>query len=336
MEILQHKQTKMLPLSKHFTSFYENHNFIVFDIETTGLNAKYERVILIGFMYIEDEQPVIEQYFCHHRKSEPLLLKKFSETIRQYDLLITYNGNSFDIPFLNQRFHQSGIPYQIDKHKNLDLLRFARKYQQHLNLSDCTLKSLEKSLGIHRRDTISGKESVELYAAYEKKPSLALKKKILLHNYEDIYYLAHCLQIIDQVSYDEALEQMPLILKPMLGQSWNISNLRIKGNTLQAEGYYTGSPLEDRIIHENGYSFQYDQFTHHYHLRIPLYAGMLSSGAKCLYIDTLDFLFNYKKQTSDLLLKEHILPIKISNQLKTAEIVGFIDHLIKYILLEYQ
>ncbi|AOT68677.1 ribonuclease H-like domain-containing protein [Geosporobacter ferrireducens] len=335
MEILQHKRTEIFPLSKHFTSFYANHRFIVFDIETTGLNAKYEKVILIGLMYIEEGQPVIEQYFCHHRKNEPLLLNKFSEKIRPYDLLISYNGNSFDIPFLNQRFHQNGITYQINKYKNLDLLRFARKYQQHLNLTDCTLKSVEKSIGIHRKDTISGKESVELYKAYEKNPSLALKNKILLHNYEDIYYLGHCLQIIDHVSYDQALEQMPLILKPKADQIWNISSLKIKTNTLQVEGYYTGSPLEDCIIHENGYSFHYEQLTHQYQLRIPLYAGMLSSGVKCLYIDAFDFSFPYTKQTLDLPLQEHIIPIKVSNSLKTAEIIDFVNHLIEYILLKY-
>lgn len=334
MEIIQHKRTEVFPLGKHFSSFYTNHNFIVFDIETTGLNAKYEKVILIGLMYIENGQPVIEQYFCHHRKNEPLLLSQFADKIRQYDLLISYNGNSFDIPFLNQRFLQNGIPYQIDKYKSLDLLRFARKYKQALNLTDCTLKSVEKSLGIHRNDTISGKESVELYAAYEKTPSSLLKNKILLHNYEDIYYLGHCLQILDSVSFDEALQQMPIILKPIPDQTWYIANLSIKTNILQVEGYYTGSPLEDSIIHDKGYSFQYAQLSHEYQLRIPLYAGMLSTKMKCLYVDTHDFSFSYNKQASDLILKENILPVKISNVLKTEEIVNLVNQLIKYIFLK--
>ncbi|SHJ31949.1 hypothetical protein SAMN02745975_01806 [Geosporobacter subterraneus DSM 17957] len=334
MEILQYKEIAKFPLSKHFLSFYNKHDFVVFDIETTGLNAKYEKVILIGLMYFQGKQPVIEQYFCTSRKDETILLKRFSEKISQYDLFVSYNGNSFDIPFLNQRFRQAGISYQIDKCKSLDLLRFARKYQQHLNLADCSLKSVERSLGIHRQDTISGKESVTLYTAYEKNPNPLLKNKILLHNYEDIYYLGHCLQIIDQVSLDQALLQMPIILKSREDTTWNVASLNIKANTIYVEGNYTGPPLGDTIIHDKGYSFSYEQSKQQFQLCIPLYAASLVSGAKYLFLEALDFAFAYTPQKSELSLREHVIPVKVSNELKTSEVIAFTSQLLQHIFLK--
>lgn len=177
-------------------------NHIVFDIETTGLNSKYCKVILIGALYIENNKTVVKQFFALSQDSEINILTEFIDLIKFFDYHITFNGITFDIPFLNYRFKKHNIDYEIDKSKDIDILRLVKPYKENLSLSDCKLKTLEKYLGIERDDTISGKESVELYKEFEKTKDISLKEKILLHNYDDIYYLGHMFRIKD-VIYDK-------------------------------------------------------------------------------------------------------------------------------------
>lgn len=176
-------------------------NHIVFDIETTGLNSKYCKVILIGALYIENNKTVVKQFFALSQDSEKNILTEFIDLIQSFDYHITFNGITFDIPFLNYRLKKHDINYEIDKYKDIDILRLVKPYKENLSLSDCKLKTLEKYLGIERDDTISGKESVELYKEFEKTQDISLKEKILLHNYDDIYYLGHMFKIKD-IIYD--------------------------------------------------------------------------------------------------------------------------------------
>lgn len=76
-------------------------------------------------------------------------------------------------------------------------LSFPAPFKEKLSLSDCKLKTIEKYLGIYREDTISGKESIDLYKEYYVSQDIDLKEKILLHNYEDIYYLGIIFKIKD-------------------------------------------------------------------------------------------------------------------------------------------
>lgn len=334
MDILQYNLEEYFPLSELFLKTYGDSNFAIFDIETTGLNAKYEKVILIGLMYIENKKPIIKQFFCNHRKNEQTLLRAFADNIRQYELLISYNGNSFDIPFLNQRFQQNHIPISLNKYKNFDLLRFVRKYKQYLGLQDCALKSVEQKLGINRRDTISGKDSVELYRLYENNQAIALKNKILLHNYEDIYYLGHCLKIIDQVPHSAAIEALPPIFKPGTKQICYSINLAIKSRTLRLDGYYEGPYLKDYVFYDKGFSFQYQSDSRKYQISIPLYNGVLSTNEKCSYIDISDFPFSYAKRLASPEISENIILLQIDNKMITEEVHHFSSKLIQFIFKE--
>ncbi|MGL5507026.1 MAG: ribonuclease H-like domain-containing protein, partial [Paraclostridium sp.] len=204
-------------------------NHIVFDIETTGLNSKYCKVILIGALYIEDSKTIIKQFFALSQDSEINILSEFIDLIKSFDYHITFNGITFDIPFLNYRFKKHNIDYEIDKYKDIDILRLIKPYKEHLSLSDCKLKTLEKYLGIERDDTISGKESVELYKEFEKTQDIHLKEKILLHNYDDIYYLGHMFRIKD-IIYDK-LNSISLIINS-LSHTLILSKYKTVKNTL--------------------------------------------------------------------------------------------------------
>lgn len=191
-------------------------NHFVFDIETTGLSPKYCKVILIGVLYNLNNKTIIKQYFAESEEEEKDLLLKFINDIETFDHHITFNGVSFDIPFLNSRFNSNDIDFSIDKCDDIDILRIVKPFKEKLSLSDCKLKTIEKYMGIKREDTISGKESVELYKNFVISKDISLKEKILLHNYEDIYYLGKIYNIKNII--DESLDYIDI----------NINNLNYK------------------------------------------------------------------------------------------------------------
>lgn len=177
----------------------ENLNdILVFDIETTGLHHKSAQVILIGYLYLKNDQIYIEQLFAETPAEEKEILMTFKEIVRSYPYLLSYNGNTFDIPFLRSRYKYHGIDCPLDKSMNIDLLKVARQLSKELDLENYKLKTVEEFLGIYREDAISGKESVDLYFSYVKNPSDALRETILLHNFEDILYLG---KVVDLLYY---------------------------------------------------------------------------------------------------------------------------------------
>lgn len=170
-------------------------NHFIFDIETTGLSSKYCKVILIGILYNLNNKTIIKQYFAESEEEEKDLLLNFINDIKSFKYHITFNGVTFDIPFLNSRFICNKIDFFIDKSNDIDILRIVKPFKEKLSLSDCKLKTIEKYMGIQREDTISGRESIKLYKDFILTKDNSLKEKILLHNYEDIYYLGKIFKI---------------------------------------------------------------------------------------------------------------------------------------------
>lgn len=165
-------------------------NTCVFDIETTGFDTRFNKVVLIGVLYKSKSKLNIKQFFADSNDDEKELLFYFKELLKDFDTIVTYNGISFDVPFLERRALSHNMKLSFENIHHLDLLKMMRTNKNTLGLEDCKLKTVEKLALIDRLDTISGKESVELYKEFLSSKDMELKKKILLHNYEDIHYLA--------------------------------------------------------------------------------------------------------------------------------------------------
>ncbi|TCO70215.1 ribonuclease H-like domain-containing protein [Marinisporobacter balticus] len=331
MEILEYHLEETLKLPKNLELLLNSSNFAIFDIETTGLSPRFNNVILIGLLYIKNNHIVIEQFFCNNRKEEIQLLTSFKEKIQQFDLLIDYNGNAFDIPFLNKRFLLNSIDYSIGSYKSIDLLKLIRKVQKNLSIANCKLKSIEQYLGIHRSDQISGKDSVLLYDQFEEQQSKHLKDIILLHNYDDLYYLSKSLIILDSIRYEKILQCFPQVLHIAGGTICYITKQFIKNGSFHLEGFYQNKDIADYIFYENSFDFQYTQKSNTFSIKIPLYKGSLSTGSKCLYIDTHDFPFHYDHKHSKLSIPENIILFKENQDIKIEEIYSFVSILIIHI-----
>ncbi len=187
--------------SRIWDSYFAGLKTGVFDIETTGLNPLFSKVIL-GGLADYTKGGVCRQFFADESEDEAELLRAYTEAISSYDVLISYNGEFFDLPFLKERLKKKDIEYDLDAHWSFDLYRAVHKHSGLRQiLPNLKQKTLEKFLGIapHRDDEISGGESVLLYKEYLRNKDPALAEKILLHNKDDLVQLSHLTKILEKL-----------------------------------------------------------------------------------------------------------------------------------------
>jgi hypothetical protein len=173
-----------------------------------------------------------------------------------FDTIVTYNGKSFDVPFVNARMKKNCIDYEIN-HKHLDLIYNVRANKSTLGLTSCSLKSVEKLLEIKREDTIDGGESIDLYYQYLKSEDEALKRKILLHNYEDVYNLPEILKIFDRVNYNTDPEGITIKQKSFLSSLLKQKKY-VLSRSMDELSKYEASKLIDYLY--SGKSSEYDSY----------------------------------------------------------------------------
>ena len=200
-EIIMEKYEEILDTM--ITEPFCNFNTLFIDIETDGLSHK-NTIIMIGMILVLKHKVVtfIQLFNEDYLSEQEMLLELKSIIIKNHiEYYISFNGHSFDFPFINARYKHFKINYSLKKAMNIDLLRLVKKHKVLFDLPDYKLKSIEKSIGILRNDTISGKDSIDLYKAFIKTQNLNFKKTILLHNYEDLINMIPLLDITKKVNY---------------------------------------------------------------------------------------------------------------------------------------
>lgn len=216
------------PIHYRFTKY----NVMFIDIETDGLSHK-NRIAIIGLIIFakDNNEPLVIQLFNDDYHSEKDLLTELIDLIRAYDIdyYVSFNGNSFDFPFINARLMHYKINFVLTKSANIDLYRLVKQNQAFLNLPDSKLKSVEKFVGIERTDTISGKDSIILYEAFLETKSLKLKNSILLHNYDDIINMIPLLKLLDSIDY------IPPFYFEYRKFKFYLTSIKLKGNFLHCQ-----------------------------------------------------------------------------------------------------
>ncbi len=197
------------------------------DIETMGLNRKKNPIILVGLMILNPTGGLMHQFFCEAPSEEKQMLTSFIEHLMPDIPLFTYNGRSFDIPYINQRLVLCDIPFRIAPGRCGDLLHWAR--QAFPELPRHNLKTIERHLGILRKDTLSGADCVEQYQRFLNTRDSALAQDICRHNYEDILYMAPLLQIYNLLPSSSPLKELPFTFETGSTVYWNESTLHRNG-----------------------------------------------------------------------------------------------------------
>uniref|UniRef100_Q01PZ8 YprB ribonuclease H-like domain-containing protein n=1 Tax=Solibacter usitatus (strain Ellin6076) TaxID=234267 RepID=Q01PZ8_SOLUE len=166
------------------------------DTETTGLaGGTGTYAFLIGVGSIDSEGFRLRQFFMRDYDEEASQLHRLSEYLAQFDVLITYNGKSYDQPLLETRFRMSRARHPFDRMQHLDLLFGARRLWK-LRLESCRLVELEhRILGVERQGDLPGEMIPYVYFDFLRSQKAFQVVPIFHHNALDILSLA-CLTAI--------------------------------------------------------------------------------------------------------------------------------------------
>ena len=201
---------KEIPIDDMSFYKYIDPSEICFDIETTGLNKKYSHITVIGCGCIREHSVVFKQWLLEDPAEEREMLIGFSDYLKNFDSIIQFNGNSFDIPYTAERCRLHGLPDPFDGMSLTDLYRSAKRLANVSSLENFKQKSLEKLFCIKRKDRISGRDCIFAYQDYLRYKNPRARDALLLHNEEDVLgllkiYALHDLDTIaDSFSIDKA------------------------------------------------------------------------------------------------------------------------------------
>ncbi|MCR5010157.1 MAG: ribonuclease H-like domain-containing protein [Clostridia bacterium] len=212
----------------------------VFDIETTGLYPGRDRIISASF--IDPDGSNLTQYFSESSASEHLTVSSILSEFSDCDVIITYNGQSFDVPFVLTRARKYGIAEELPAFFNADVYRWLKSYWPLAETApSLSQKSVEKMLGIgaSRTDLINGGECIQLYSEYINLDNEKAKDLILLHNGDDVRQLARITQALSFLPYDKISFDKGFMLK--------LSSSSLFGETTH-KIITTGLKLSDNVL----------------------------------------------------------------------------------------
>ncbi|MBZ5606786.1 MAG: ribonuclease H-like domain-containing protein [Acidobacteriia bacterium] len=166
------------------------------DTETTGLaGGSGTYAFLVGVGRITPEGFRVRQFFMRDFGEETSQLSALREHLKDFDVLITYNGRTYDQPLLETRFRMVRQRPPFGSLEHLDLLFGARRLWN-LRFDSCRLVDLENQiLGVERQGDLPGELIPYVYFEYLRTHEIFRLLPIFHHNAMDILTLA-CLTAI--------------------------------------------------------------------------------------------------------------------------------------------
>jgi uncharacterized protein YprB with RNaseH-like and TPR domain len=166
------------------------------DTETTGLaGGTGTYAFLVGVGSIDEAGFRVRQFFMRDFGEEASLLSGLAAYLARFDVLITYNGKTYDQPLLETRYRMARAKPPFQRMEHLDLLFGARRLWK-LRLESCRLVDLEyQILGVERQGDLPGEMIPYYYFEYLRTKQAFDLAPIFHHNAMDILSLA-CLTAI--------------------------------------------------------------------------------------------------------------------------------------------
>lgn len=239
-------------------------NECILDIETTGLDAKRDKLVVLGLIYFDNKKNkfYIDQYFSNNDKEEIKLLKIYKEKIKNRRL-ITYNGEIFDLPFLNIRLIENKLDPVFPE--NRDLFKIIKSKRKLIEFESMKLINIEKIVGIERNDPSRYKVISKLSDKDENRNN---PWPILIHNKNDLI-ATEAISNIEEIINNKlsfAIKNYKIYLENAYIDK-DIANLEFRSN----------KKLENSLFQGENYSFSIkDKFIK---LKIMVLYGKLSKNS---------------------------------------------------------
>lgn len=293
-----------------FKSKYYDEEAVFLDIETTGLSPMRSFIYLIGLVFIDLKKVTmhITQLIAEDRDEEEEILRLMKERLKGYKTVVTYNGNSFDLPFIAKRSERYGIePIAMD---SFDMYEKLRLHKDTLKLDGLKQKNIEKKLGITREDRYNGGECISFYKDYVKNKNQESFDRFVLHNYDDLLYMPATMSILDLLD-----EKITIDID---GRKYKFDKHSIKKDILMID--FTTDMGINTYVEETGYLIEEDEERRH--LEFTLKTGYMKDARKVKYLEK-SSLSSLKSEDFDGedLVEEGVVPIRIQNKLFIRNII---------------
>jgi len=183
-----------LPSNQHWRLFPNFRGSVAYlDIETTGLGSPSDYITVIG---LYDGQSVRQYVFDEN-------LDEFERDVRDFQLVVTYNGKQFDLPFIR---HSLGL-HMAHAHIDLRYVLASLGYKG-------GLKGCEKQLGIDRGDLdgVDGYFAVLLWRDFRHSGNRRALETLLAYNAADVVNL----EALMVMAYNMKARALEIDRAPML------------------------------------------------------------------------------------------------------------------------
>jgi len=164
---------------------------LLYDIDTTAFEPANGCVFLIGMIYFTDNDLKVKQLFADNINEELPLIKEFLDFTGNYDVVLNYKGDSFDLPFIKGRLDKYRNSLNADeingiykKLNNLyqiseDMFGYIRPLKKEMELDSSRLDRLRRITGQRISEKISGENISRFYIIYSANKKLkALREAI--------------------------------------------------------------------------------------------------------------------------------------------------------------
>lgn len=198
-----------------YNPYCKNLKTRIFDIETTGFYANQDLIISASFCDTNGDN--LKQFFCETPQAEDFLISQILEELSHCDVVVTYNGNVFDIPFVLTRAQKYRLCENLPVFWPADIYRWLKGYWPlSERMPGLSQKSVEFALGLekNRTDEIGGEECIALYSEYLSRNKSEAKQLILLHNGDDVRQLARITEKLSFLPYHKIAFEKGFMVRP--------------------------------------------------------------------------------------------------------------------------
>jgi hypothetical protein len=168
------------------SGLHKKEDFLFVDIETLGLFTR--PIILFGVAHFSDNTLIIYQYLVRSVAEEPAALTAVLSHLRDTSAFITFNGRTFDIPYIKERLAYYGMRGDLER-PHFDVLHFSRRAWKDI-ADNFKLTTLERQFIGTRKDDVPSALVPEFYETYMRTKNIGPLISVVDHNKQDLIALA--------------------------------------------------------------------------------------------------------------------------------------------------